>query len=236
VAFSDFLPQATHGTTAPPGSTAELFDFEPGAVPAPETASSARVDEPPAPLPRAPGGAPLGARSPATGRRGVSSLLFPDVTLEPPEPVPPLTREPVLTRALLVVLLALLAANVWTLVVGWSSQSRLGSVRVAELAPVERVPPSVPVEARPEHSDAAPLQPAPEPVVAAQPEGFEALELASRALERGEFERARRALFSLLCVADRLEPAVREDVIARASFLIGDAFHAEARAAAEGRP
>jgi hypothetical protein len=164
----------------------------------------------------------------------MASLLFPDVTLEPPEPVPPLTREPVLTRALLVVLLALLAANVWTLVVGWSSQSRLGSARLADVAPSEQAPPNVPVAAQPE-PEVAPRRAA-TPVIAAQPEGYEALELVNNALAQGDFERARRALFSLLSVADRLEPSVREDVIARASFLIGDAFHAEARAVAEGRP
>ena len=242
MAFSDFLPEATHGTTAPAGSgNPELFDFEaqPAAPGAPATGTPA-----PAPaLPRAPDQAPLGARSPATGRRGFASLLFPGVTLEAPEPVPPRAKEPVLSRVQLVILLALLAANAWTLFVGWSAQQRLGSApaKVADVQPVEHAaaPEATPTGTQhaPEAEHATEEAPPPRlPVIAARPEGYETLELASKAIEKGNYEHARRSLFALLCVADRLEPAVREDLTARASFLIGDAFHEQAKHAAEDGP
>lgn len=63
-------------------------------------------------------------------------------------------------------------------------------------------------------------------------EGYETLDEAQRAIERGEFQVAREMLFALLAVIDRVDDRARYDVEARAAFLIGDAFRFEADAVA----
>lgn len=68
-----------------------------------------------------------------------------------------------------------------------------------------------------------------------RPEGYETLEEASRAMERGEYQLAREMLYGLLAVIDRVEDSARYDVEARASFMIGDTFRFEARAMREAQ-
>ncbi|MCC6408129.1 MAG: hypothetical protein IT453_13285 [Planctomycetes bacterium] len=63
-----------------------------------------------------------------------------------------------------------------------------------------------------------------------RPEGEETLEAAHEAIERGDFERARRLLYGLLAVADRWEPTRRDDLEARATFTIADSFRLQAEA------
>ena len=60
------------------------------------------------------------------------------------------------------------------------------------------------------------------PIVASDPSQHTTFSLARRDLEDGDFAGARRRLYSLLAVADRLEPEVRESVEARAHFLLAD--------------
>ncbi|MBI5432654.1 MAG: hypothetical protein HZA52_07480 [Planctomycetes bacterium] len=72
-----------------------------------------------------------------------------------------------------------------------------------------------------------------------RPEGEETLDAAHEAMDRGDFERARRLLYGLLAVADRWEPTRRDDLEARAAFTIADSFRLQAEAlvasgAAEG--
>lgn len=69
----------------------------------------------------------------------------------------------------------------------------------------------------------------------ARPEGEETLETARAAIERGDYERARQLLWGLLAVADRWTPDRRDDLEARATLLIAEAFRrqADARAAHE---
>ncbi len=64
----------------------------------------------------------------------------------------------------------------------------------------------------------------------AEPEGDETLERARLAMDRGDFEGARRTLNELLCVADRWPAKTREDVEARASFMLGDTYRMQADA------
>lgn len=68
------------------------------------------------------------------------------------------------------------------------------------------------------------------PIADMRAEGYETLDEAARAIERGEFQLAREMLFALLAVIDRVEDTARYDVEARASFLIGDAYRFEADA------
>ena len=66
-------------------------------------------------------------------------------------------------------------------------------------------------------------------------EGYETLDEASRAMERGEFQLAREMLFGLLAVIDRVEDSSRYDVEARAAYMIGDTYRLEADAMQAGQ-
>ena len=72
-------------------------------------------------------------------------------------------------------------------------------------------------------------------IFGALPEGYRTLELARQRIDRGEFARARRTLFGLLAIIDRIEPPARGDVEARAQILIADSYRVEA-AQAERAP
>jgi hypothetical protein len=69
-----------------------------------------------------------------------------------------------------------------------------------------------------------------EPVFGALPEGYRTLRIARERLERGEHSRARRMLYGLLAVVDRLEQPARGEVEAQASFLVADSLRLEADA------
>ncbi len=69
-----------------------------------------------------------------------------------------------------------------------------------------------------------------EPVFGALPEGYRTLEIAKQRMERGEHARARRMLYGLLSVVDRIEQPARAEVEAQASFLIADSYRLEADA------
>ncbi len=71
------------------------------------------------------------------------------------------------------------------------------------------------------------------PEVSTAPEGRQTLELAREDLERGAFGRARRRLYSLLAVLDRVEVSEREDVEARARLLVADSWRLEAEGPGE---
>jgi hypothetical protein len=65
-----------------------------------------------------------------------------------------------------------------------------------------------------------------------RPEGEETLERARRAIERGDFEGARRTLYELLSIVDRWPDELRDDLEARASFMLGDTYRLAADALA----
>ena len=60
------------------------------------------------------------------------------------------------------------------------------------------------------------------PVISEDPEHEHTFDRVQLELERGEFKRARRRLYSLLSIADRLEPEVREKVESTAQFVLAD--------------
>lgn len=74
-----------------------------------------------------------------------------------------------------------------------------------------------------------------EPVFGALPEGYRTLEIAKDRLQRGEHARARRMLYGLLSVVDRVEQPARSEVEAQAGFLIADSFRLEADALGKER-
>ncbi|MBM3991430.1 MAG: hypothetical protein FJ298_10555 [Planctomycetes bacterium] len=71
-----------------------------------------------------------------------------------------------------------------------------------------------------------------EPAFGALPEGYRTLELARERVAQGEHVRARRMLHGLLAVIDRVELPAREEIEARAGFLIADSYRLEADALA----
>ncbi len=66
------------------------------------------------------------------------------------------------------------------------------------------------------------------PLVSPDPEQHPVFERAREEIERGEYAAARRRLYALLAVVDRLEETSRTAVEARAAFLLAQAFHLEA--------
>lgn len=64
-----------------------------------------------------------------------------------------------------------------------------------------------------------------EPPGAPNAQSHPTFELALEDIQRGEFTRARRRLYALLAIVDRLDPEVREEIEARANFLLARALH-----------
>ncbi len=66
------------------------------------------------------------------------------------------------------------------------------------------------------------------PLVAPDPENHPAFVRALEEIKGGAYGAARQRLYALLAVIDRLDPAIREKIEARASYLIGHAWQLEA--------
>jgi len=73
-----------------------------------------------------------------------------------------------------------------------------------------------------------------QPVFGALPEGYRTLEIAKERMQRGEHARARRMLYGLLSVIDRIDQPARGEVEAQAGFLIADSYRIEAEALGGG--
>ena len=71
------------------------------------------------------------------------------------------------------------------------------------------------------------------PVAVLDPLSYQAFERVEEELGQGDYRGARRRLYSLLAIADRLEEDVRAEVEPRASFLLADALRLEAEARLE---
>lgn len=132
-------------------------------------------------------------------------------------------------------LLALVALGNLALVgVAWRSLDTMGTA-IGEVGSRLGEQPLVRAAAQPPAAGAgAPAVDAWRPVeVDDEPEGRQTLELARGDMEQAAFGRARRRLYSLLCVLDRLEPAERADIEARARLLVADCWRLEAERAKE---
>ena len=66
------------------------------------------------------------------------------------------------------------------------------------------------------------------PVTSFDAENHGTFDAAQEEIENGEYARARRRLYSLLAIVDRLDPDVREEVEGRANYLLAHARHLEA--------
>jgi hypothetical protein len=143
--------------------------------------------------------------------------------LPPPEAMAPV-KGPALPHAMLALLILLLVANVLILVAGWKSQADVGgllqNIGGRDAGDVETMRRQALEQAR--RSDAS------GPAAVTQPEGYQTLDLARQAIDQGDFGRARRELFALQAVGDRLDSSVRDDVLARAAFMIADAYRLQA--------
>ena len=65
------------------------------------------------------------------------------------------------------------------------------------------------------------------PLAAPNPENHPTFEIAREEIQRGEYDRARQRLYAMLAVVDRLDPLVREEIEARANYLLAQAVHLE---------
>jgi hypothetical protein len=102
----------------------------------------------------------------------------------------------------------------------------------APVVPPTSIETSEPAEAA---STPAPREPMVQVEVEDPPlEAYSALFDAETALGRGEYRRARRALFGLLTVIDRIPEAERVDVEAKAGLLVAEAYRLEAAATGDG--
>lgn len=205
--FADANEEAMSAVLGPAPAAPKTGAAQPTATPAPHPQATLDAAHPPvAPLPPAPNATPRPARE----LRG-SPLLLAGLAL-------------------------FAVANLALIGLTWKSLSTLEQsldVRAADA--------TTPAEAGPDGAALAQRR-APSDVAAARlparleprPEGEETLEAAREAIARGDHEGARRMLWGLLAVADRWEPARRDDLEARATLAIADAFRlqADARAAA----
>jgi hypothetical protein len=97
----------------------------------------------------------------------------------------------------------------------------------SETAPSVRAADPIPSNATEStHSPTAPLAPHEETT----------LLLARQEIDDGEHAQARRRLYRLLAVADRIDAGLRKDIEARAMYLVGDSYRRQADARREARP
>ena len=196
--------------------TAELDEALGEMTPAPEAA--------PAPEPVAPAAAeitPLGFRDP----------FWPEPDAEPELPeahadVPSRAARGLRSQAVVIALVVLGLANLSLVGLTWKS---LDTTReLVANAGMPRVGAAGPAESG-STSSRDPIDFPRSALGGPDPEGRAALRAAERALEAGEFVDARRAMYGLLAVIDRIPQAEREDVEARATFLVAETYRLQAR-------
>jgi hypothetical protein len=129
------------------------------------------------------------------------------------------------SQAVVLALVVLGLANLALVGLTWKSLDTTRQL-VANTAqrPVEAAAPTLGSASSPR-----PLDFPPSTLGGPDPEGRAALEAAERALRAGEYEGARRAVYGLLAVIDRIPQAEREDVEARATFLVAETYRLQAR-------
>jgi len=194
-----------------------------------EALAEVQVEEQPSPL-------PLLDAEPA-------AVIDPAPAFVPAPPVPPLAAlaphapsessgrgsRPSLTALALGVMML---ANVALVGLTWKSlDTTQDLIAVGGANPaVEHVPePVSATTAAPAHVSTASL-----PLEDAPPEAYSTLFEAESSMERGEYRRARRTVFGLLAVIDRVPEEERSDVEAKAGFLVAESYRLEARGPAEG--
>ena len=127
---------------------------------------------------------------------------------------------------------ALIALNAWLVFTLWSgqyeAQESLGRARMELEAAADAVAAQI-------ERDADRIARTNAPLVAPVVDGTSTLGHVRHSLELGDYALARRQLYALLSIIDRLAPGRREDIEARASFLLADVdrLEAEARRAEE---
>jgi len=137
-----------------------------------------------------------------------------------------------LTKGAVVVLLAMTLLNVSIALVTFSSASGMR----ADLEAASREMSEAALEIRDrvdEQADAVKQQFS--PVVAPTLDDNPTFDRAEAEIQVGEYGQARRRIYALLAVIDRQPSSLREELEARASFLLARSYHLEAVAAGEGR-
>ncbi len=202
--------------TPPPETDEDLFNFV-------ELAQSA-------PKPALPATAPSAKDSAPSTLAQVDSPKTEPAPATSPTGTPQVVLAPAGTRFSMTPLAAglfgaLIAANVALMLFAWNSVSATRDL-VLDVAHDVR---EASADLREESSQrSAAAAKASQPAFGALPEGYRTLELARERIAQGEHARARRMLYGLLAVIDRIEPPAREELEAQAGFLIADSYRIEA--------
>ncbi|MBL8801898.1 MAG: hypothetical protein JNN27_07885 [Planctomycetes bacterium] len=202
------VPRATAKAAEQPAASAEAAKSTAKAAPAATTPSPA------APTPAAKPAPKAAAVAPADGGTGA--------------PTPTIIHQKLSMSPLAAALLAgIVLVNVTLIVVAWTSVQSVKQLVLDVTHDMVDTTSELRAESTRRNERTAFET---EPVFGALPEGFRTLEVAKQRMERGEHERARRMLFGLLSVIDRIEQPARSEVEAQAGFLIADSYRIEAQA------
>ena len=188
----------------------------PQATPQAPPASPAPVAERPSPELRAPALAPFPGPSPS---KDASSADSDREVLVPVSPEG--ARRQLLSRSTLLILMAMTSVNALIAVVTLMRASEMSDAgqRMIEAAQEMRGP--APVLAEEERSEVIPF-------AAPSSDAHPTLERAVEEIARGDFESARKRIYALLSVIDRVEDAARHEIEANAQFLLAQAAHLQA--------
>ena len=190
---------------------------------------------PAAPAPAAPGAPQPNAAAEQAARQALEAERLLAVqalagTAAPVAAAPP-ARSSLLNRSTLLILVAMTSLNAFMAVVALNRSSQVGDMgrQMVELAEtIERSSHEVPAEPQARPS-------APAPVVAPTTDGHPVLDQAFQEIESGRFADARRRIYALLAIIDRVDPEQRREVESRAQFLLAEAAHLQALRAMEVR-
>jgi len=193
------------------------------------------VAQPAAPLPTGPTSAHPALPQPLPAPTSVPNVLPPQVHPRPAsqsttEPLSGMeaSRHPLMNRlrGASPILLAVTVMNLLLAIVVLKRPSTTDAPQRTVAIPEEQEVPDV--QATYEASD-------PPPTAAPQPDRHPTFALANEEISRGEYGAARRRIYGLLSIIDRLDTNQRAEIEARAQYLLAEAHHLEALARLEER-
>lgn len=256
-------PPAPIATPPPPTVAAPLparppvvSQTPPPVAPPPAPVPAPAAITPPAPRPPVEKVSPDAQRAPLPStkqpvRKPALTSVEAELELEPAPPPPqvpetPVPKRSVRSRANWLAIGGVLALNVVGFTVLWVSnrsyRSGIEGLRddlVVTMHDLRRTASesNSSVQAAPsaEHPQ-QPIAPAHSPAVPLAPYEETSLLLARQEIDEGEHAQARKRLYRLLAVADRIDAELRKDIEARAMYLVADSYRRQADARREAKP
>lgn len=214
--------------TNPPTTDEEddLFNFDNGRYVASPSSSVAVAPPPAAQEPASAPPSQLPLARPVVERVVEPRPVLPAPVVATQVPVQAPRVEVASSRLTRVLLALAVAGNIALVGLVWSSTSGMRSAlqEVGEIARRSTVPDTKVAEVKPAAWQELDLK------KSVSAEGDTALDVAAEEITRGEYERARGRLYSLLSVIDRFPAGVRSNLAARAQVLVADAYREQADA------